>query len=172
MEIPPDLLEAKFTPAVERLLTCIQHMTEEYNQTYTPQLKELIASMQQAVEGANSQTTQITRLQQILDASVHAAHRLEEHLTTWRTKDEQRVSTLSSELELLQQTLTSFRGEAEHNGQLLSRLSQEADAELGTIRTHRQALEAELETSRRLVGEMHTSLVSMASLVVEKLNGS
>jgi hypothetical protein len=172
MEIPPDLLEKKFTPAIERLLTCIQQMTDEYTQAFAPQLKSLIASMQKAIEGANVQTAQVALLRQILDTAAKSAQSLEEHLTTWRTKDEQRAAAMGSELELLRLTVATFRGEAEQNGQLLSKLSQEAEAELGAVHTHRQALEAELSTSRKLVSEMHTALVSMASLVVEKLNGS
>jgi len=170
--LPPDLLEKKFTPVIERLLTSIQQTADVYNQTYAPQLEDLITSMQKATDGTNVQTAQISRLRQILDAAAKAAQSLEEHLTMWRTKDEERVATVDRELELLRRTLAIVREEAEQNGQLLTKLSREAEAELGAVHTHRQALEAELATSRKLVSEMHASLVSMASLVVEKLNGS
>jgi hypothetical protein len=172
IEAPSDLLEKKFTPAVEHVLTGMQQSLVTYNEMYAPQLEALIASMQQACAGTTAHTAQTTLMQRLLASVVQSAQTLEEQLTAWRSKDEQQTAAIGREVDLLHHTLVAFRREVDKNGHILSEVAKEVEAELGTARGHRQALEAELETSRQLVGNMHASLVSMTSLIVEKLHGS
>src|SRR5439155_6579451 len=62
IEAPTDLLEKKFTPVVEKLLTGMEQTLDGYNRTLAPQIKELAASMQQAIGGTKAGTAQIAQL--------------------------------------------------------------------------------------------------------------
>ena len=76
IEAPADLLERMFTPAMETLWTSLQHTLEQYNTIQAPQIDALQASMQQATEGLRVQATQLSQVQQILDAVATSAHML------------------------------------------------------------------------------------------------
>jgi hypothetical protein len=58
-----------------------------------------------------------------------------------------------------------FRTTGTQQEEVLGRWATEIDEELLMIRAHHQALAAELETSRTLVGAVHTALASLTAFL-------
>jgi len=178
IEAPRDLIATKLKPLIDGLLESVKQTIEQ-----TKKEKEKIEPLKQIIESTAESSKQLKEHVQALSGEINnlqgaLGKEFREFLQILSKESEDRNKTIDQQREHFKGTLTSL----EQSGEDLLRafrggvtaldgLAKGADHDLTVIRRHRQELERELETSRKLVGDVHTSLVSMTSLIVEKING-
>ena len=93
-------------------------------------------------------------------------------LTDWGTTTRDHFSRLDELMQALERASGMLVQSWEERANALHTLVRSSEQDLTAVREHREALEAELEKSRNLVGTVHSSLASMTDLIVERLNGN
>ena len=66
--------------------------------------------------------------------------------------------------------MDSFNNGAGHYTKALKDLASESERILSTAKSHRDALEKELESSRQSLGELYRTLVGLSKTIIEKVN--
>ena len=93
-------------------------------------------------------------------------------LTDWGATTRDHFSRLDELMQALERASGMLVQSWEERANALHTLVRSSEQDLTAVREHREALEAELEKSRNLVGTVHSSLASMTDLIVERLNGN
>ena len=160
ISVPSDLIERKLAPALEALAEGTRK----------------IAGHSQA------QTENTEKLAALIESAVESSRLLDQRLAALAEESEDQRQSLVSEIDGLRGALGSLRGAVqdaleglkEGAGQqrdILTKLSESAEAHLKMAETHRGGLEEELKKSRALVSELHDALVSMTRLMIDRLDG-
>ncbi len=161
INVPSDLIERKLAPALEALAESARK----------------IAGHSQA------QTENTEKLTALIESAVDSSRLLDQRLAALAKDSEDQRQGLASEIEGLQGALGGLRGAVQDSleglrdgaGQqqaILTKLTDSAEAHLKMAETHRNGLEEELKKSRALVSELHEALVSMTSLMIDRLDES
>ena len=91
--------------------------------------------------------------------------------TDWSAATKNHFSHLNDLMRALERASGTLVQSWEEGANAMHTLARSTEQDLTAVRKHREALEAELEKSQKLVGMVHSSLASMTALIVERLNG-
>lgn len=159
INVPGDLIERKLTPVLEVLVEGAKNITSH----------------------SQSQTENSERLTVFIKGAVESSRLLDQRFATLVEESQDQRQHLASEIDGLQSTLGNLRGVVQDSVEglrdgvglqqnILTRLSESAEAHLKVAETHRGGLEEELKKSRALVSELHEALVSMTRLMIDRLD--
>ena len=186
IEAPNDLLEKKLTPLITELSAAVQQTVERgrKEEERIVSLKALIDAdvqltnlLQRNIEAIESDRSSFQygvndNLDKIKTTISDLQTTSSTLLTDWGATTKDHFSRLDELMQALERASGMLVQSWEERANALQTLVRSSEQDLTAVREHREALEAELEKSRNLVGTVHSSLASMTDLIVERLNGN
>src|SRR5512138_80081 len=158
VKVPSDMIEAKLTPAVEKLVAA----AEQVGAATAAQVangEQLTRLVETALASSKTLEAHIGALLQASDAQRHQMAREGKDLVATAIALK---SGMEGSLALVQQTVDQQKA-------TLDGLARAAAANLATAEAHRRAMEDEVRQSRELTVELHQALASLARVTAEKL---
>jgi hypothetical protein len=159
IQAPQDLLERKFDGVISRLSQATNELAER----------------------VTSEAQSLNRFHGFIGAAAASAKSLQERIASLESQTTKFAEGLASEVTRTTESVSAFRASAEEVSRVLeattrdqqhalAALAKAVEHDAQAVHSHRSKLTEDVEASRQKVAEVHDALVSMSSLIIEKLD--